>query len=243
MKIGCRVPFKVLKTLDKKRSKLLNYPIELALPISVEEFEETKFDIETLLPDFLINGIDIHSIHAPHMWLRHESAEKMIVELGQLATAANASVVTFHPENLPSAIQKDKQKAKTLKNNIAKMFKEKSIATGIIFSIETFGGKRRLFSYKEIVSQGLFMTLDTTHVADTTKCETLIESYGNMIPVIHLSEWDTETEERHLPIGEWSTSFIKRLKANSWDGCIVLEYMPDYHNLYAEDIAHLVSLL
>jgi len=77
------------------------------------------------------------------------------------------------------------------------------------FSVETFGGKRRLFWPIEIIEKGLPMTLDVAHIHDNSFIYQIIESYLHNIKVVHLSA--KGKGEHHLPIDTFCIEVLKSL--------------------------------
>lgn len=108
------------------------------------------------------------------------------------------------------------------------------------FCIETFEGKRRVFTPDEIISFNLPMTLDTSHIKDDAKLWSLIHDYRNNILTVHLSA--RNGSKQHQPIDEFCIKIVKKLIEYHWNGNVILEYLFEFHDQLLEDLELLESI-
>jgi sugar phosphate isomerase/epimerase len=138
----------------------------------------------------------------------------------------------LHPNN----INKDKvTQGQALKNleYFVDLYKDE-----IVFCIETFEGKRRVFTPDEIVSFNLTMTLDTAHIKDD-KIWKLLKDYKQNIKNVHLSAKDEN--KQHLPIDSFCKDVVNYLIESKWDGNVILEYLFEFHDQMLSDLESLKS--
>lgn len=107
----------------------------------------------------------------------------------------------------------------------------------MFFCIETFEGKRRVFTPEEIVSFNLPMTLDTAHIRDNKKIWKLFKDYKQNIKNIHLSAKDEN--KQHLPIDSFCKEVVSYLIESKWDGNLILEYLFEFHDQMLSDLESL----
>ena len=106
--------------------------------------------------------------------------------------------------------------------------------SNIVFCIETFEGKRRVFTPDETVSLNLPMTLDISHIRDNEKIWNLLKSYKENILNMHLSA--RERGKQHLPIDDFCKEVVHYLVKSKWEGNVILEYLFEFHDQMLRDL-------
>lgn len=237
MKIGSRLVYSFLSAKREENSDVLNHPIELALPLKINDFRDKASDIVNDC-----KGLQIESLHAPVLWLHHESIDDLFLEITEVANALECYYVTVHPEKIAFKLLKDEDTMDGLRKYVVDIITHMEAVTGVSICIETFLGRQRLFAPEHLLQYELESTLDTSHMNHPDDCVGLLDA-GLNCPIIHLSEFVPETNERHLPITKWSEYFIGELHKRGWNGTIILEYLQEHHYKYPEDIKRLNGIL
>ena len=75
--------------------------------------------------------------------------------------------------------------------------------------METFGGRKRVFKPVDIISSGIPMTLDVSHIHDRDEVFKIVDSYHDEIRTVHLSA--VGDGEQHLPVDGFCLEVIDRL--------------------------------
>lgn len=110
----------------------------------------------------------------------------------------------------------------------------------IIFCIETFEGKRRVFTPDETAVFNLPMTLDTSHIRNDKEIWSLLKNYKENIFNVHLSA--REGNKKHLPIDNLCKEVVGYLVKNNWEGNVILEYMFEFHDKLLSDLELLKTM-
>jgi sugar phosphate isomerase/epimerase len=90
-----------------------------------------------------------------------------------------------------------------------------------------------------ILDRGLDLVVDTAHLymaheSYVDRLATLLDRYGDRIPVVHLT--DATPQEDGLPFGEGDSDLaaLGRVLKERYDGVVVLEVMPDHQRAALE---------
>ncbi len=110
----------------------------------------------------------------------------------------------------------------------------------VVFCIETFEGKRRVFTPDETAGFNLPMTLDVSHIHDDEKIWRLLKGYKRNILNIHLSARDSARQ--HLPIDGFCKEVVQYLIDNKWEGNVILEYLFEFHDQVLNDLELLKAM-
>ena len=227
MELGARVGFDRMEELEP-HFEGVEFPVELALPYRVLDFLPIVDRMEEITGFIRDRGIRVLSVHAPQGNLAHEDCALWAVPAMSLADRLGASSVTFHP-SLSRGTGRLAGQA-LARQHLGELQEGAKTLAGI----ETFGGKRRLFHPEEIMEAGLPMVLDTVHLHDDERVLRLIRDYHRGIPTVHLLA--RGEKEHHLPIDAFCLEVVSMLDDLSWDGSLVLEYIPWHHYRTATDL-------
>ena len=230
IKFGIRQSFERIEQIEERYSKI-KVPVEVALPYYWDIYEPIRRHLAEIVEKIKSYGIEVLSVHAVQAPITDEKFKIWGKEIADFATMLGVKTITLHPNN----INKDKVvQEKALKNleYFADLYKNK-----IIFCIETFTGKRRVFTPDETVTFNLPMTLDTSHIRDDEKIWSLLKSYKHNILNVHLSA--REEPRQHLPIDDFCKEIAKYLIENKWEGNVILEYLPEFHGQMLSDLESL----
>jgi len=217
----------------EERYSNLNAPVEVALPYYWDIYEPIRrhlTEIAGKIKSFHAEVLSIHAVQAP---ITDEKFKIWGKEIADFATTLGVKTITLHPNN----INKDKVvQEKALKNleYFTDLYKNE-----IIFCIETFEGKRRVFTPDEIASFNLPMTLDTAHIRDDKKIWSLLKDYKENIKNVHLSA--KEGNKQHLPIDSFCKEIVNYLIESKWNGNVILEYLFEFHSQMLSDLESLKS--
>lgn len=233
IKFGIRQSFDNIEQVEERYSKL-DAPVELALPYYWDIYEPVRGHLSGVADKILAFHVEVLSIHAVQAPITDEKFRAWGKEIADFASMVNVKTITLHPNN----VNKDKVvQEKALKNleYLANLYKNE-----IIFCIETFTGKRRVFTPDEIVEFNLPMTLDTTHIKDDKKIWNLLRNYRNNIMNVHLSA--KEEDKQHLPIDSFCKEVVSFLIQNKWSGNVILEYLFEFHDRMLSDLKSLKTM-
>ena len=219
---------------DRWLSGLEGTPVELALPHDMQEFWSVVGRLNELKEYVHDNSILVSSVHAPHGRLSGNAFLSWAAPVMKLAQNVGASAVVFHPENHVAKARKPELQAVAL--SYIRTLQE---AASVTAAIETFKSNSRLFTPQEIMEHNLPMVLDTSHVREQYTFD-LIKEYSGSIAGVHLSESRIDPALsnnvlNHLPVEDFGFSVLRALKDVGWDGCVTLEYLPQYHDRLAPD--------
>jgi sugar phosphate isomerase/epimerase len=225
IRIGGRAGFERLEQLDE-RFRSIDFPIELALPWRYEALWLPMEDRIDEVVDFFQNrDIEILSLHATQGRITEESFLSWGRTTLELAGKLGVPDVTIHPNRVQN--QKEYNQ-KQVQRMIRRMGGDG------IFSIETFGGRKRVYSPHDLVEQGLPMTLDEAHLHDRSFVRQIVDRNHSNIRTVHLSE--VGKDEHHLPIDDFCVEVVDQLIDQGWSGNVILEYLPWHHYRVRDDI-------
>lgn len=230
---GIRQSFDTIQQVEERFSNL-KVPVEIALPYYWDIYEPIRAHLKAIaerIKSFNIDVLGIHSVQAP---ITSEKFKIWGKEIADFARILDAKIITLHPNNInkSTALQQE-----TLNNlEYFNMLYKKEI----IFSIETFSGRRRIFTPEEIVKFNLPMTLDIAHINDNEKIWSLLKNYKWNILNIHLSA--KENNSHHLPIDTFCKEVVDYLVENRWGGNVILEYLPEFHARILNDLRSLTKV-
>ena len=227
IRFGIRQSFERIEQIEERYAHI-KFPVEVALPYYWNIYEPVRLHLEEIAKKIKSYGTNVLSIHAVQAPLTDERCIIWGKEIADFAQKLEAHTVTLHPNNS----NKDEKIQKEALNNLkylTDLYKDK-----IIFCIETFEGKRRIFTPDETVAFRLPMTLDTSHIRDNEKIWSLLKNYKENIFNIHLS--GREEKKQHLPIDNFCKEIVKYLIDHRWQGNVILEYLLEFHNRMVHDL-------
>lgn len=226
--IGGRVGFDRIEQLER-HFRSIDFPIELALPW---RYQELWLPIEGRLDEvvefFQGRELEILSIHATQGRITEKSFLSWGAKTLQLARRLGVQDVTIHPNHI-------RHRKLESQSDVRRMIR--SMGGDRNFSIETFGGKHRVFTPENLVEQGLPMTLDVAHLHDRSLVRQIIDRNHSNIRTVHLSA--VGKGEHHLPIDDFCIEVVDRLTGHRWSGNVILEYLPWHHYRVRDDISAL----
>lgn len=227
IKFGIRQSFENVEQIEERYSNL-NVPIELAMPYFMAIYQLIRpnlIEIAQKIKSYSCGILSIHSVQAP---ITNDEFLIWGKEIADFAEFLGVKIITLHPNNTN---KNQSNQINALKN--LRYFKQ-LCRNNIIFSIETFTGNRRIFTPDEIVEFNLPMTLDTAHIEDNQKIWHLLKIYKENIKTVHLSA--KGDSRHHLPIDNFCKEIVSYLIENDWDGSVILEYLPEFHNRLITDL-------
>jgi sugar phosphate isomerase/epimerase len=175
--------------------------------------------------------LSIHAVQAP---ITNEKFKIWGKEIADFAKALRVRTITLHPNN----VNKDEGTQKKALENLeyfTSLYNDE-----VVFCIETFEGKRRVFTPDETVAFNLPMTLDTSHILDEKTIWHLLKDYNQNIKNVHLSA--KEGDKQHLPIDTFCKEVVSYLIESKWDGNVVLEYLFEFHDRMLNDLKLLEAM-
>jgi len=215
IKFGIRQSFDNIEQVEERYSKL-DVPVELALPYYWNIYEPVRGRL---------------TVQAP---ITDERFKIWGNEIADFARALGATNITLHPNN----VNKDKAIQDEALNNLE--YFSGLYKNDVVFCIETFEGKRRVFAPDEIALFNLPMTLDTSHIREDEKVWSLIKGYKERIFNMHLSA--REGARQHLPVDDFCKEVVRYLIDNKWTGNVILEYLPEFHGHLINDLELLKAM-
>ena len=215
IKFGIRQSFDNIEQVEERYSKL-DVPVELALPYYWNIYEPVRGRL---------------TVQAP---ITDERFKIWGNEIADFARALGATNITLHPNN----VNKDKAIQDEALNNLE--YFSGLYKNDVVFCIETFEGKRRVFAPDEIALFNLPMTLDTSHIREDEKVWSLIKGYKERIFNMHLSA--REGVRQHLPVDDFCKEVVRYLIDNKWTGNVILEYLPEFHGHLINDLELLKAM-
>jgi len=227
LKFGIRQSFDRLEQVEERYSNL-NVPVEVALPYYWDIYEPIRghlIEIAGKIKSYQTKVLSIHAVQSP---ITDEKFKIWGKEIADFAGILGVRTVTLHPNN----VNKDKVVQERALENLkyfADLYKD-----DIVFCIETFEGRRRVFTPDEITEFGLPMTLDTSHIRDEKTIWRLLKGYKQNIKNVHLSAKDGE--KQHLPIDAFCREVLSYLVEAKWAGNVILEYLFEFHGRMLSDL-------
>ena len=225
IRIGGRAGFDRLEQLER-HFRSVDFPIELALPWKYKElWLPIEERIDEVVEFFRDGEIEILSLHATQGRITEDSFLSWGRKTLQIARKLGVGDVTIHPNH----VQREK-----LSSQVQVLSMIRRMGGDGIFSIETFGGRHRVFTPQDLVDQGLPMTLDVAHLHKRSLvCDILRRNHPN-IRTLHLSA--VGENEHHLPIDGFCIDVVDILVGERWSGNVILEYLPWHHYRVRDDI-------
>ena len=233
IKFGIRQSFDNIEQVEGRYSKL-DVPVEVALPYYWDIYEPIRGRLAEVAEKIRSYGTKVLSVHAVQAPITDERFKIWGNEIADFARALGATNITLHPNN----VNKDKAVQDEALKNLEYFFG--LYKNGVVFCIETFEGKRRVFTPDEIASFNLPMTLDTSHIRKDEKVWSLIKGYKERILNVHLSA--REGAKQHLPVDDFCKEVARYLIDNKWTGNVILEYLPEFHGHLLNDLELLKAM-
>jgi len=227
IKFGIRQSFDRIDQVEERYSNL-DVPVEIALPYYWDIYAPIRGHLKEIADRIKVFHTEVLSIHAVQAPITDEKFRTWGKEIADFAAMLGAKTVTLHPNNVNKNKNVQEEALKNLEY-FAGLYKGE-----IIFCIETFTGKRRVFTPDETVSFNLPMTLDTAHMQDDKKIWDLLKDYKENIMNVHLSA--KEESKRHLPIDSFCREIVSYLIESKWGGNVILEYLPEFRYRLSEDL-------
>ncbi|MDP2923957.1 MAG: TIM barrel protein [Candidatus Omnitrophota bacterium] len=233
IKFGIRQSFDRIEQIEDRYANL-SVPVEVALPYYWDIYEPVRGRLAEIAEKIKSYGTEVLSIHAVQAPITNEKFKIWGKEIVDFARALGVTNITLHPNN----VNKDKAvQDEALKNleYFSGLYKD-----DVVFCIETFEGKRRVFTPDEIVALNLPMTLDTSHIHDDEKVWSLIKGYKERILNVHLSARDGA--KQHLPVDDFCKEVARYLIDSKWTGNVILEYLFEFHDQMSKDLELLKAM-
>ena len=201
------------------------------MPYYWDIYEPVRAHLGEIAKKIKSYGTQVLSVHAVQAPITDERFKAWGKEIAEFAKALEATTITLHPNN----VNKDKVVQDEAVKNLE--YFDGLYKNEVIFCIETFEGKRRVFTPDEIASLSLPMTLDTSHIRDDEKVWSLLKGYKERILNVHLSA--REGAKQHLPIDGFCKDIVHYLINNNWNGNVILEYLFKFHDQMLNDLEFL----
>ncbi len=233
IKFGIRQSFDRIEQIEDRYANI-TAPVEVALPYYWGIYEPVRKHLSKIAEKIKSYGTEVLSIHAVQAPITDEQFMVWGKEIADFSKALGTRTITLHPNN----VNKDgSTQEKALRNleYFTSLYKDE-----IVFCVETFEGKRRVFTPDEIVEFNLPMTLDTAHIRDNKKIWKLLKDYKQNIKNIHLSAKDEN--KQHLPIDSFCKEVVNYIIESRWDGNVVLEYLFEFHDRMLNDLKLLKAM-
>ena len=227
MNFGIRQSFDKIEQVEDRYSGL-SVPIELALPYYWDIYEPVRAHLRSITQKIKSYGTQVLGIHAVQAPITDEKFKEWGKEIVDFARALKVKIITLHPNNVNDKINAQKGALKNFE------FFSNLYDDEIIFCIETFEGKRRVFTPDETTAFNLPMTLDTSHIRNDEKIWSLLKNYKENILNVHLSARDKCGQ--HLPIDNFCKEVVGYLVKSNWKGNVILEYMFEFHDQLSNDL-------
>ncbi|MFH1778395.1 MAG: hypothetical protein ABH952_12730 [Candidatus Omnitrophota bacterium] len=230
IKFGIRQSFDKIEQIEDRYANV-GVPVEVALPYYWDIYEPIRPHLDEIAERIKSCGTEVLSVHAVQAAITDERFKAWGKEIAEFTKAFGAKTITLHPNNIAKDNTVQDQALKNLEY-FSELYKN-----DVVFCIETFEGKRRVFTPGEIVSFNLPMTLDISHIKDNEKIWNLLKSYKENILNVHLSA--RKGGKQHLPIDDFCKKIVCYLIDSKWGGNVILEYMPEFHNRMLADLESL----
>jgi len=227
IKFGIRQSFDKIEQIEERYSKI-KVPVEAALPYYWDIYESVRGHLGEIAEKIKSYGTDVLSVHAVQAPITDQKFKIWGKEIADFAKALGVRTITLHPNN----VNKDEGTQKKALENLeyfTSLYNDE-----VVFCIETFEGKRRVFTPDETVAFNLPMTLDISHIHDDEKIWRLLKRYKENILNIHLSA--RKDDKQHLPIDGFCKEVVRYLIDNKWEGNVILEYLFEFHDRMLNDL-------
>ena len=234
IKLGLRQSFDRIEQIEDRYANTAA-PVEVALPYYWDIYELVRAHLNEISGKIKSYGTEVLSVHAVQAPISDEGFRVWGKEIAEFAIGLGAATITVHPNNANKSNVVQKKALNNLEY-LAGLFKDE-----IVFCIETFEGKRRIFTPDETVSLNLPMTLDISHIHEDEKVWSLLKGYKDHILNIHLSA--REGARQHMPIDGFCKDIVRYLIDSKWNGNVILEYLFEFHSQMPKDIELLKAML
>jgi len=233
IKFGIRQSFDKIEQIADRYADI-KVPVEVALPYYWDIYEPVRAHLGEIAKKIKSYGTQVLSVHAVQAPITDERFKAWGKEIAEFAKALETTTITLHPNN----VNKDKAVQDEAVKNLE--YFDGLYKNEVIFCIETFEGKRRVFTPDEIVLLSLPMTLDTSHIREDEKIWSLLKGHKERILNVHLSA--REGAKQHLPIDGFCKDVVRYLIDNDWNGNIILEYLFEFHEHLPKDLELLKAM-
>jgi sugar phosphate isomerase/epimerase len=230
---GIRQSFDNIEEIEDRYTNLIA-PVEVALPYYWDIYEPIRGHLTEIAEKIKSYGTQVLSIHAVQAPITDERFKEWGKEMVNFAKALKVKTITLHPNNVNQKGEAQKEARKNFKY-FSSLFNDE-----IIFCIETFEGKRRVFTPDEMVAINMSMTLDTSHIRDNERIWILLKNYKENILNVHLSA--REGNKKHLPIENFCKEVAGYLVESNWKGNVILEYLFEFHDQLLSDLELLKAM-
>ncbi|MHB1276681.1 MAG: sugar phosphate isomerase/epimerase family protein [Candidatus Humimicrobiaceae bacterium] len=224
---GIRQSFENIEQVEDRYSGL-SAPVELAFPYYWDIYEPVRGHLTEIAQKIKSYGTQVLGIHAVQAPITDERFKEWGKEIVDFAKALKVKNITLHPNNVNRKAEAQIEARKNLEY-FSGLYDDE-----IIFCIETFEGKRRVFTPDETAAFNLPMTLDTSHIRNNEKIWSLLENYKENIFNVHLSA--REGSKQHLPIDKFCKEVVGYLVESNWKGNVILEYLFEFHDQLLSDL-------
>jgi sugar phosphate isomerase/epimerase len=231
------------QTIDK-------YSLEGNVPIELAFYKSKYFqDIssEDIIKPLKEKNISVNSIHFPHFSLpSYNKYKQALTKCCELAKKIGVKYIVAHPPfgtlNKRRDFLEDIVEPILRNNNVSLLW-------------ETFRGNKRILNgIEEIVQYGngkpnFGACYDFSHIfLDQKKVMEQLKKYISFIKEFHISDFNLETKEQHLPIFNKKGSLdfmeiLEFLKDSKFQGHLTFEYLKQYHKYYNKDIQKVKDIL
>lgn len=224
---GIRQSFDKIEQVEDRYSGL-SAPIELALPYYRDIYEPVRGHLTEIAKKIKSYGTQVLGIHAVQAPITDERFKEWGKEIADFAKALKVKTITLHPNNVNNKVKAQKEALKNFE------YFSSLHDDDIIFCIETFEGKRRVFNPGETAAFNLPMTLDISHIRNDKVIWDLLKNYKENIFNVHLSA--REGSKQHLPIDNFCKEVAGYLIESNWKGNVILEYLLEFHDQLLNDL-------
>ena len=227
MKFGIRQSFDRIEQIEDRYANI-KVPVEVALPYYWDIYEPIREHLSDIAEKIKSYGTEVLSVHAVQAPITDERFRTWGKEIADFAKNLEINAITLHPNN----INKNEETQKEALRNL-EYFTE-LYGNDIVFCIETFEGRKRVFTPDETAAFRLPMTLDISHIRDNEKIWSLLKNYKDNILNVHLSA--REEGKQHLPIDNFCKEIVSYLIQTDWNGNVILEYLFEFHDQMLIDL-------
>ena len=141
---GIRQSFERIEQVEERYANL-SVPVEVALPYYWDIYEPVKGHLAEIAKKIKSYGTKVLSIHAVQAPITNEKFRWWGKEIADFAKILGVTAITLHPNNVNKKDDAQKEACRNFKY-LAGLYNDE-----IVFCIETFEGKRRVFTPDETV--------------------------------------------------------------------------------------------
>ena len=161
----------------------LGVPIKLGFPFDFDGFKAAERWLPRMVDEIIDNSISCVSVHAPEgpvVGFCPEGFPTRTRGIREFADKVGAVAIVFHPLRVSSTSYGE---CLNPLSNVIKVAQQETAATIIL---ETFKGVP-YFDYKDVLTEGLPICLDTSHMSHK-EALAVVEKHHGQIWHVHLSE-------------------------------------------------------